>query len=124
MTNRRLPGAKARTTGAAIKNPARYRDRPEPQGAALGEPSSFLDTAGRAAWSGFKAELSWLRESDRAMVEVVCVIRGRIASGNIGATMLSTYQACLTKLGATPIDRSRIAVAPDEAEPDEFFGRC
>ncbi|MBC7636310.1 MAG: hypothetical protein H7251_11980 [Acetobacteraceae bacterium] len=115
---------KARATGAAIKNPARYRDRPEPKGAPLGNASAFLDAAGRAAWIDFKAELPWLMESDRAMMEIVCVIRGRIASGEVGATLLSTYQACLTKLGATPVDRSRIAVAPDEAEDDEFFGRC
>ena len=120
--NRRLPGAVAKATGAAIKNPARYRARREPQSEPLGNPSPFLNEAGRDAWAGFKRELSWLTESDRAMVEIVSVIRGRIISGEAGATMLSTYQACLTKLGATPIDRSRVAVAPDEPEPDEFFG--
>ena len=124
MTNRRLPGAKAKATGAAIKNPARYRNRPEPHGAPLGDASDFLNADARAAWSNFCRELPWLLESDRAMMEIVASLRGRMAAGDISATMLRVYQACLTKLGASPTDRSRIEIAPDDTEPDEFFGRC
>jgi hypothetical protein len=48
-------------------------------------------------------------------------VRGLILAGEeVGVTKLSMYQSMLSKLGATPADRSRIAAGDDE-EPDEFF---
>lgn len=116
MPNARTPLHKASVTGAAAKNPGRYRDRTAAVAGGLGNPSTFLTAHGVEAWHAFKAELPWLAESDRAFVEVCCGLRGRMLAGqDIGVTALSLLQSCLSKLGATPADRSRIA-KPAEAD--------
>ena len=118
----RLPVAKAKATGADIKDPGRHADRSEPKGAALGEAPDYLDDNGKSAWEGFKRELPWLLESDRAVMEVCAKVRGEIISGDdVGVTKLSMYQSMLSKLGATPADRSRIMMSDEPDEGDEFF---
>lgn len=124
MANPRSPVAKAKVTGAAAKNPQRHRDRKNPKADDLGAPSTFLNEHGLRAWEAFRRELPWLKESDRSLLEVVCTIRGRLLAGDdVGIQALSLLQSCLTKLGATPADRSKVSV-PDgeEEEEDEFFG--
>ncbi len=117
----RTPAAKADITGAADKNPQRHRDRAEPKGSQLGEPSACLDDYGQQAWEGFKRELPWLMESDRALVEVASSVRGRLLAGeDVGVTALSMLQSILSKMGGSPADRTRVS-APEEEERDEFF---
>lgn len=128
MPRPRTPVAKAKATGAALNHPGRHAGRKDPKGTPLGEPSSFLDKHGKIAWEGFRRELPWLMESDRAMVEVCSSVRGRmIAAGEpgsepVGIQAMSLLQSCLTKLGATPADRSKVAMPDDEPQADEFFG--
>lgn len=122
MPNPRTPAAKARVTGAAAKNPQRHRNRKEPAGRALGKPSTFLDENGKSAWEGFKRELPWLMESDRAIIEVCAKVRGALLAGeDVGVGKLNMLQTMLSKLGATPADRTRIMIPDDEDEKDEFF---
>ncbi|MBY8335193.1 hypothetical protein [Qipengyuania pacifica] len=122
MPNPRTPAAKARVTGAAAKNPQRHRDRKDPKGTPLGKPSAFLDEHGKSAWEGFKRELPWLMESDRAIIEVCAKVRGGLLSGeDVGVSKLNMLQTMLSKLGATPADRTRIAIADEDEEEDEFF---
>lgn len=118
----RLPQDKAKATGAGIKNPSRHHARKEPTGAPLGKPSVFLDAFGVQAWEGFKRELPWLMESDRALVEIASSVRGRLLAGeDVGVTALSMLQSILSKMGASPADRTRIAVAPEDDDDDGFF---
>ena len=123
MANPRQPVAKAKATGAAAKNPGRHAGRSEPKTNSLGAPSPFLDEHGRQQGEGFKREVAWLAESDRSMVEIAAHVRGRLLSGeDVGVTALSMLQAILSKMGASPADRSKVS-APDGDEPeDEFFG--
>lgn len=121
MANPRLPVEKARVTGAADRSPGRHADREVPDSPELGEPSTFLDENGQAAWVSFKKEIPWLTESHRALLEVCCKVRGElIACDDVGVTKLSMYQATLSKLGATPVDETRVGHIPDQ-EKDEFF---
>jgi hypothetical protein len=121
MANPRTPVAKAQATGADIKNPQRHRDRTDPGGRPLGDASSFLDEFGQQAWEGFKRELPWLMESDRALVEVASSVRGRLLAGaDVGVTALSMLQSILSKMDGSPADRSKVST-PDDEEPDEFF---
>ena len=121
MPNPRTPAAKAKATGADIKDPQRHANRAEPAGRPLGDVPDHLDAFGQKAWEGFKRELPWLMESDRAVMEVCAKVRGEILSGeDVGVTKLSMYQSMLSKLGATPADRTRISVS-DEEDEDEFF---
>jgi len=123
MANPRTPTAKARATGADIKNPGRHVTRKAPQAATLGKPSQFLDVNGQQAWEGFRRELPWLMESDRALIEIASSVRGRLLAGeDVGITALSMLQSILSKLGGSPADRSKVAVPDDEKERDEFFG--
>lgn len=123
MANPRLPVAKAKATGADIKNPGRHKHRANPVTAPLGKPSDFLGEAGKRAWEGFKRELPWLMESDRAMVEVAAKVRGELMTDpDVSVTKLSMLQAILSKLGADPTSRSKVVAPADEPEADEFFG--
>jgi len=123
MAAPRTPVAKARVTGAAEKNPQRHRDRKEPKTKPLGKPSKFLDPFGVQAWEGYKAELPWLMESDRSLVEIASSVRGRLLAGeDVGVTALSMLQSILSKMGGSPADRSKVNAPDDEPERDEFFG--
>lgn len=123
MANPRTPVAKARLTGASDKNPARHRNRKDPQSTPLGKPSTFLDRHGKSAWEGYRKELPWLMESDRSLVEIAASVRGRLLAGeDVGITALSMLQSILSKMGGSPADRSKVALADDETEEDEFFG--
>lgn len=125
MAAHRVPAAKAKVTGAAQRNPARHVARKEPAAGALGGAPIHLDKYAKRAWDRFRAELPWLTSADKALLEIACMVRGEMLRGEIpGVTKLSMYQSVLSKLGATPTDRSKVNVPDEEEEPDEFFGTC
>lgn len=121
MPHPRTPAAKAKATGADVQHPGRHADRKDPGGLPLGEASDFLTDSAKSAWEGFKRELPWLLESDRAVMEVCAQVRGLLMDcEDVGVTKLSMYQSMLSKLGATPADRTRVS-APEQEDEDEFF---
>jgi len=125
MAAPRLPAAKAKATGAALRNPKRHSKRKEPTTAALGGPPMHLGKYAKRAWARFKAELPWLTSADNALLEIAATVRGQMLEGKVvGVTALSMYQSVLSKLGATPTDRSKVNQPDEEEEPDEFFGSC
>lgn len=126
MAPPRTPTSKALVTGAAQKNPARFKDRlagingRKP----LGDPPERLNEAEREAWRDFADTLPWLAKPHRAIVELTCRLRVRIESGEVwGVNAVSAYSSMLSKLGASPIDDSRVHwPADEEADPaDQFF---
>jgi hypothetical protein len=124
MPRQRLPAVIAKATGAALKNPGRFRGRNDPASPLLGEPSKFLPVSHKRAWRMFQADLPWLVEADRPMVEAACSLRAQLIAGrgDMGLNALQLYSSILSKLGATPVDRSRTQPLDPEREPDEFFG--
>jgi hypothetical protein len=125
MPKPRLASAVAKATGAADKNPQRFRDRKEPKVAALGEPPEWMVCENElSAWHGFKQEMPWLAESDRTLVEVAARLRGRmIRDPDMGVNALAQLRLCLQAMGGTPSDRSKVG-APDEESDDpadQFF---
>ena len=119
------PVAKAKVTGAARLNPKRHAKRKEPASGALGGAPLHLDKFAKRAWERFRAELPWLTAADKALLEIASVVRGRLLAGEVpGTTALSMYQSVLSKLGATPTDRSKVNQPDEEEESDEFFGTC
>ena len=78
----------------------------------------------RAAWDLIRREVPWLMESDRALVEIAASIRARVMAGEeVGVSALNQLRMCMAQMGATPADRSKVAV-PDEPEgdpADRFF---
>ena len=125
MPRTRLPAAKAAATGAAAKNPQRHKARREPAATkALGNPPSWFDDVQAGMWEGFKAELPWLAESDRAVMEIASVLRAQVMAqpAEIGVTKLNLLRLCLAQLGATPADRSKISVDDgEESDPEDAF---
>lgn len=123
MANPRTPVAKAKATGAALKNPGRHKSRTDPKSTALGKPSTFLDKHGQQAWEAYRLELPWLMEADRSLVEIASSVRGRLLGGeDVGVTALSMLQSILSKMGGSPADRSKVTTGDDEPQEDEFFG--
>ena len=122
MAKPRIPKMKAEVTGAALQNPARFEARNDPSVAHLGAPSAYLSEDAKRAWGCFTAELPWLVESDRALLEVASTIRARFWTGDpVGINSLQTFSAILSKLGATPADRSRVTMPSAPDEHSEFF---
>lgn len=125
MPRARTPVAKAEATGAAAKNPQRHRARKEPAATkALGNAPDWFDEMQASMWEGFKRELPWLTESDRAVVEIASALRAqfKLKPLDMGANKLNLLRLCLAQLGATPADRSKIGVGDgDEKDPDDEF---
>ncbi|SLJ92881.1 hypothetical protein SAMN06295987_1026 [Novosphingobium mathurense] len=119
----RLPPQVAKVTGATSKNPGRHAGRNDPTSPLLGEPSRYLNAKQRRAWRMFKDELPWLVESDRPLVDLAAIQRAKLIEFQ-GLTIneVQVYSAILSKLAATPVDRSRAPSFLDDEEPDEFFG--
>jgi hypothetical protein len=122
--SKRLPSAKAAITGAALKNPSRYRDRRGPKGVRpLGEPYATMTEAQCAAWEEFRAELPWLNNSHRALLRLACILHVRMDEPDVGVNQIQTYSAILSKLGASPADEAKVSLPEDEEEDDvdRFF---
>lgn len=130
MARPRNPLVKAVTEGRNKKDPQRYRDRKEPAVKnELGPPPKWLvDTdASKAAtaWKLFESELPWLNGAHRSILEIASNIRGRLVAGQeVGVQSLTLLRQCLSTLGATPADASKVQV-PDEEndEKNDIFKR-
>ena len=124
MAQRRTPIAKAKVTGRDVHDRARFAGRNEPVSTALGAPSDFLGEHGREAWEAFKSELPWLMESDRTLVEIACSLRARLIAGEeVGVNALAQLRLCISAMGGTPADRSKVSAPGDGgSDPaDEFL---
>ena len=129
MARPRTPIAKAKLTGAAAKNPQRYRDRAGPalSGRPVGGPPEYLKTDAAASWRLFADELPWLIHEDRAALEAASLARAALQAAArkdeaVSAAFIGAYRGMLSALGATPTDRSKIpAVTDDEDDPFAIF---
>lgn len=129
MPRPRTPAVKALATGAAAKNPRRHKSRSEPRASGdLGAPSAWLDVWGKRAFERFRKELPWLKESDRVLVELASSLRGKLMNPDpevgLGLNGMQELRRCLSQLGATPADRSKVSVPDgDEEDPEDAFFR-
>lgn len=114
MPRPRVPQERARITGADMINPARFSGRSDPKTSPLGEPSDWMGGEQRTAWNQFRREVPWLMESDRTLVEIASYLRARLMMGEeVGVGALNQLRMCMAQMGATPADRSKVAI-PDE----------
>ena len=126
MANPRLPAMKADVSGAAMKNPQRHKSRKAPSGTRpLGHPYAAMSEGQCAAWEEFRAELPWLNSSHRTLLRLACILTCRLDEADVGVNQIQTLSAILSKLGATPVDETKVSVPDDDdGEPeDRFFGR-
>lgn len=127
MPRHRLPQAKAEVSGAALKNPATFKDRLAPTGLGqIGEPFPQMTPDQKAAWHDLTRDLPWLNASHRTLLRLACIISARLDEADVGINQLQTLSAIMSKLGATPVDETRLNYAPEaEEDPaDKYFLPC
>ncbi|WP_339091885.1 hypothetical protein [Variovorax paradoxus] len=127
MPRQRTPKAKAEVSGAASKNAARFKGRSAPkQTRPLGEPYATMTSEQKAAWAEIQFEMPWLTSSDRVLVRLACSWVARMEKDDLGVAASSALASIMSKLGATPVDVSKVNHGGDEDDEDpsnEFFGR-
>jgi hypothetical protein len=66
-------------------------------------------------WHELAGSLPWLRASDRMLLRLACKLAARMDEGELGVQASSVLSGLLSKLGATPVDQSRVRIV----EPDD-----
>jgi len=118
----RLPVAKASVTGADAKNPGRHAGRKKPKGTrAIGEPYTKMGAEEQAQWHEFVRDLPWLNSSHRVILRMACKLTVDMDGDEFGVSKAQALSSILSKLGATPVDESKVSGGDDDDEPDEFF---
>ena len=126
MPKPRLPQAKAEASGAALINPGRFKDRKAPKKTRpVGEPYANMTEPQRAAWAEYEYELPWLTSSHRPLLRLACIWTARMEDAEFGVSATQALSSILSKLGATPVDESKVnhGEGDDEDPADKFFGR-
>jgi len=126
MAKHRLPQDKAEVSGAITKNAGRFKDRKKPKGTRpVGDPYKNMIGSQIEYWEELKRDLPWLNSSHRQLLRVACVLTARLDDPECGIQAMQALSSILSKLGATPVDETRVNYDEGEEEDpaDEFFGR-
>lgn len=121
MGRPRKPTAVLELTGAFEKDPQRRRpNEPKPTGP-LGDPPVDFDDDLRALWDDLVriVPARVLTLADRWFVELTVRTMRDVKKGCALAADRNLLLSCLSRMGLSPADRSKIAV-PKEKELDEF----
>jgi hypothetical protein len=114
MPRPKIPRQVARITGADVKNPKRYAGRADPVLPGVGKAPARLSPEQRATWADLVSDLPWLRRSDRTLLELACRLTTRMQTDpEMGISALAQLRLCLSSMGATPTDRSKVAMPED-----------
>lgn len=121
----RLPAQKAKTSGADLKNPKRFKDRKAPQLPKLGLAPPGMKEDECKAWSRLVLEIPWLNTSHTSLVAIAARIRAKMDTGQeVGISAMSLLMGVMSKLGATPVDETKVNHGDDgdgESAEDKFF---
>lgn len=124
MARNRLPLEKAIISGSAAKNPQRFRNRNVYTERPLGQPYPKMTELQKKIWHELDNELPWLKASHRMMMRLTCVVLAKMESDkDVGVSTYRTASVLLSKLGATPVDESRVGVSFTTCDDglEEFF---
>jgi len=125
MPRPRKPLAAARVEGRIEEKKARYAGRNEYEATGpLGEPPAYItdtqDRKARSAWITFAAEIPWLTQRDRTLVEMACLIKGELMAGGMpGIQRLNLLRQILSQMGATPSDATKVSIPAGDDDGDE-----
>jgi phage terminase small subunit len=112
--------AKAKASGADVKNPGRHTGRTTPKGIPpIGAPPAWMDPMQKKAWAAVVRELPWLKESHRMLVTMTTMLRTDLELGSISMAKMQELRRCLSQLGATPADESKVSLPDDDDDEDE-----
>lgn len=126
MAKPRLPQGKAEVSGAAVHDPGRFKDRKGPKKARpIGEPYITMTEPQKAAWAEYQHELPWLNSAHRPLLRLACIWTARMEEDEFGVSATQALSSILSKLGATPVDETKVNHGSEEEEDpaDKFFGR-
>jgi hypothetical protein len=126
MPRPRLPQSKAEVSGATAKNPGRFADRKAIRRVRpLGDPYTLMTEIERQYWAEFARELPWLHSAHRVLLRLTCQLSAKMDAGDIGISAAHALSQLLSKLGATPVDETKVnhAEGDDEDAADRFFSR-
>jgi hypothetical protein len=122
MPRARTPLAKAKAAGAEIIHPERFRDRKGPKKPrAVGDPYVGMSDKEKKVWAEFRAELPWLTSSHRTLLRLACYWTAKLDEKEFGVSATQALSSILSKLGATPVDETKVNHGDDEDPADEFF---
>jgi len=123
MPRPRTPTAILEARGAFIAHPERKTERanePTPIGD-LGRSPKYFTKEEKAIWK----ELSQIipprvaANCDRVLVEIACQLMAKLRARTILVGEQAQLLGCLSKLGMTPADRSRVHAAPQGKEEND-----
>jgi broad specificity phosphatase PhoE len=127
MARHRLPAEKAKTAGADLVHPGRFADRKAPtKTRPIGEPYARMTDAQKECWRELVADMPWLHAAHRTLLRLACYHAARLDTDpEFGVSATQALSSILSKLGATPVDETKVNHADDgEEDPaDRFFRR-
>lgn len=126
MSRARLPQAKAEVAGAAVVNPARFKDRKAPKGRPIGDPYKNMTEAQVEVWNECRDEMPWLKASHRILLRQACILAARMDTDpEFGVSATQALSSIMSKLGATPTDETKVNYddGDDEDPADQYFTR-
>jgi len=118
--------AKAEASGAIAKNAGRFKDRKAPKGTRpIGEPYARMTDAQKECWRELAGEMPWLHSAHRTLLRLACYHAARLdADPDFGVSATQALSSILSKLGATPVDETKVTQPGEDEDDDaEFFGR-
>ena len=128
MPRPRLPQAKAEASGAVLKNAGRFADRKAPKRQRpLGEPYATMTDEQKACWREMAGDMPWLHSAHRVLLRLACYHAAKLeAGGEFGVSATTALSAILSKLGATPVDETKVVHGDgdgDEDPAESYFTR-
>jgi hypothetical protein len=126
MARNRVPAEKAAVSGAALHDPQRFKDRKAPsRKRALGEPYLKMTDEQKEAWAEYAAEMPWLHSAHRPLLRLACIWTAKMDDADFGVSATQALSSILSKLGATPVDETKVMHGDGEEEDpaDRFFSR-
>lgn len=126
MPRARTPLAKAKAAGADIIHPERFKDRKGPKKTrGVGDPYAAMTPTQKTAWLEYRSELPWLTSSHRTLLRLACVWTAKMDEDDFGVSATQALSSILSKLGATPVDETKVNHGDQEDEDpnDKFFAR-
>lgn len=127
MPHPRTPKAKAEISGAAINHPERFKNRKGPKSTRpVGKPYAGMTEAELRYWHELAGELPWLHAGHRVLLRMASKFAARMDEGEFGVSAAQALSSILSKLGATPVDETKVnhgGDGEDEDPGEAFFGR-
>lgn len=124
MSRPRKPTKLIALQGGFRKHPERARARaaePQPNGE-LGDPPACLSKVQQRIWYELAEQVpsGVLTNADRILVELTVRLISKMRSGRAMASEVSLLQSCLSRMGLTPADRSRVSSSTPDKPRNAF----